>query len=102
MGERDPRLEAIDMKGRRILAAAAVLALAACARGGGEDENTDAAVVADTPNAATLPSDTAGLRPGTVDSAGVGTNPPTAGGQLVDTAAVPGPTDTVAGTPTAP
>ncbi|HEX8695677.1 MAG TPA: hypothetical protein VF746_24900 [Longimicrobium sp.] len=89
------------MKGRRILVAAAVLALAACG-GGDEGENTGEAVVVDTPNAATLPSDTAGLRPGTVDSAGVGTNPPTAGGQLVDTAAVPGPVDTTAGTPTAP
>jgi hypothetical protein len=40
--------------------------------------------------------------PGTVDTQGVGVNPPTAGGQVVDTAAVPGPVDTAAGTATAP
>lgn len=40
--------------------------------------------------------------PGTVDTAGMGVAPPTAGGQLVDTAAAPGPTDTAEGTPAAP
>ena len=87
------------MKSRRALIPIAALVLAAC--GGGSDEKTDAAP-ADTntpPPGSEAPAATA---PGTVDTAGMGTNPPTAGGQLVDTAAAPGPTDTAKGTPTAP
>ncbi|HEV2149916.1 MAG TPA: hypothetical protein VGR37_21135 [Longimicrobiaceae bacterium] len=73
------------MHGRRALVLMAALVLAAC---GGDDGETAA--------------DTQELPPGTVDTAGVGVDTPTAGGQLVDTAAVPGPVDTVEGTPTAP
>ncbi|HEX6371086.1 MAG TPA: hypothetical protein VF006_19365 [Longimicrobium sp.] len=72
---------------RRMLVPLAALLLAAC---GGDDEAAEAAAASDT------------LTTPTVDTAGMGTNPPTAGGQLVDTAAVPGATDTVQGTPTAP
>lgn len=77
------------MKHRHLFIAAAALVLAACG-GGGEETEGAAADPAPAPP------------PGTVDTAGMGVNPPTAGGQLVDTAAVPGPTDTVQGTPTAP
>lgn len=78
------------MNSRRALVAMAALMLAAC--GGGEEEG--AAADADVPP---TPA-------GTVDTAGVGVvaEPPTAGGQVVDTAAVPGPVDTAQGTPTAP
>jgi hypothetical protein len=87
------------MNSRRALVPLAALVLAAC--GGGSDEKTDAAPAATNtpPPGSEAPAATA---PGTVDSAGVGTNPPTAGGALVDTAASPGPTDTVQGTATAP
>jgi hypothetical protein len=88
------------MNGRRRCGAALVL-LAAC---GGQRDT--APVVGDTAAAATTAvpagSDAPLPPPGTVDTQGVGVNPPTAGGQLVDTAAVGGPVDTAAGTPTAP
>lgn len=84
----------------------AALILAAC--GGGEEETADPGAAGtgggDTMSAApaTVPSDTAGLTPGTVDTAGVSAEAPTAGGQVVDTAAVPGAVDTTKGTTTAP
>ena len=82
------------MYGKQALALMAALVVAACGGNDGGVENTG------TPSAA---ADTAlDPPPGTVDSAGVGTNPPTAGGSLVDTAAVPGQVDTAQGTPTAP
>lgn len=80
----------------------AVLLLAGC--GGGDDEGA-AEEATKVEGIGPAPNDSAAAPPapaGTVDTAGVGTNPPTAGGQLVDTAAVPGPTDTVQGTATAP
>lgn len=86
----------------RVLVPVAALMLAAC--GGGDDEgaaaegtatDTTAAATSTTPPPPPAP-------PGTVDTAGMGTNPPTAGGQLVDSAAVPGPVDTAQGTATAP
>lgn len=85
----------------RVLVPFAALMLAAC--GGGEDaEKAAAADTLTTPPPATTAPQAPPAPAGTVDTAGVGTNPPTAGGQLVDSAAVPGPTDTVQGTPTAP
>lgn len=80
----------------------AALMLAACG-GGGDQEGAAAADTVTTPPPNTNPASPAPV--GTVDTAGVGasaTEPPTAGGQLVDTAAVPGPTDTIQGTTTAP
>ena len=78
--------------------------LAAC--GGNAEESTydadQSASRADS-SVSPPPSHPAPVPPaGTVDTAGVGVSPPTAGGQLVDTAAVPGPVDTAKGTPTAP
>lgn len=84
---------------KRSLLILGVSLLAAC---GGSDESADA------PGSAAAPADSAVVDPaplppaGTVDTAGVGVNPPTAGGQLVDTAAVTGPVDTTQGTATAP
>ena len=80
---------------------AALMMAAAC--GGGADE-TGGAEGSDTAGTSTgtTVAPPAPAPPGTVDTAGVGTNPPTAGGQLVDSAAVPGPVDTTAGTTTAP
>jgi len=96
----------MTMKRMRVLVPVAALVLAACGGGGDEENNAGSAGTGggDTMSASseTTPMDTAGLAPGTVDTAGMGTNPPTAGGQLVDTAATPGPTDTTQGTTTAP
>lgn len=93
------------MTRRLLITGTAALVLAACGGGGDEAESAagaQAGVGADTAPTA-LPVDTsAPLPPGTVDTLGTGVNPPTAGGALIDTAAVPGPTDTVAGTPTRP
>lgn len=88
----------------RVLVPMAVLVLAAC--GGGDEgqgaENTHGGA-SDTSMSGTVTTPPPPpAAPGTADTSGMGTNPPTAGGQLVDTAAVPGPTDTVQGTPTAP
>ena len=86
------------MRAMRVLAPAAVVLLAACGGGGnGEDQDGGAAT-----RAGDASADTAALPPGTVDTAGMGVNPPTAGGQIVDTAAFPGPIDTAVGTSTAP
>jgi hypothetical protein len=85
------------MESRRVMVAmAAALVLAACGGGGGEEADAGGGTDTTASPAAPLPP------AGTVDTAGVGTNPPTAGGQLVDTAAVPGPADTTKGTATAP
>ena len=85
------------MKAMRVLAPVAALMLAACGGGGdGEDQDGGAAT-----RAGDASTDTAALPPGTVDTAGVGVSPPTAGGQIVDTAAFPNP-DTAVGTSTAP
>jgi hypothetical protein len=91
------------MNSRRMLVPFAAVLMAAC---GGGDAETEGAAAADSgvtappagSEAPALPANSAGK----VDTAGVGTNPPTAGGQIVDTAAVPGPTDTAQGTQTAP
>jgi hypothetical protein len=89
------------MKRMRVLVPMAVLVLAAC--GGGDDENQAGAADSTTVQAAPVTApEPPPAPPGTVDSAGLGTNPPTAGGALVDTAAVPGAADTVQGTQTAP
>ncbi|HEU4557123.1 MAG TPA: hypothetical protein VFS20_04710 [Longimicrobium sp.] len=93
------------MKSMRVLVPMAVLVLAAC--GGGDDENQAGAGDSATVQAGTpISGDTTAAPPpapaGTVDTAGLGTNPPTAGGALVDTAAVPGLVDTTQGTKTAP
>lgn len=94
------------MKASRVLAMGALLGLAACGGGGGEEQAAPAEDTVATqqpmPTPAEAARDTAGLSPGDVDTAGMGTNPPTAGGQLVDTAAVPGAVDTTRGTTTAP
>lgn len=87
------------MTSRRILVPLAALAFAAC--GGGDDKAAAAASDTLTPP----PPVTTEAPPapaGTADTAGMGTNPPTAGGPVVDSAAVPGPADTLQGTPTAP
>jgi hypothetical protein len=87
----------------RVLVLMVALFLTAC--GGGGDEEDAAAEGYGAESGTVSPPQGTPAPPapaGTVDSAGVGTNPPTAGGSLVDTAAVPGPTDTVQGTPTAP
>jgi hypothetical protein len=77
-----------------------VVVLAAC--GGGDDDSAPAeGLVTDTTSATSVP-EAPPAPPGTVDTAGMGVNPPTAGGQVVDTAAVPGPVDTAQGTATAP
>jgi hypothetical protein len=92
--------ERMRMNGKRWMVPAAALVLAAC--GGGGDEEGGAAPETTTPppgSEAPLPQPT---DTGQVDTAGMGVNPPTAGGQIVDTAAVPGPTDTTQGTATAP
>jgi len=74
----------------RLLVPAAVLMLAAC--GGGEEQDE---VSVDATTVGPAPGDSAGMTtPSAVDTAGVGTNPPTAGGSLVDTAAVPMSPDT--------
>jgi hypothetical protein len=88
------------MMSSRMLVPLATLMLAACG-GGDEAEEAAAADTITTPPPVTTP-EAPPAPAGTVDTAGVGTNPPTAGGQIVDSAAVPGPTDTVQGTPTAP
>ncbi len=80
------------MKSSRALVVMAALMLAAC--GGGEEGADGAAADADVPPTPAGTVDTAGV--------GVGTEPPTAGGQVVDTAAMPGAVDTAQGTPTAP
>jgi hypothetical protein len=85
----------------RMLVPLATLMLAACGGGGDEDAAAERPTT-DTVTATSAVSDAPPAPAGTVDTAGVGTNPPTAGGQLVDSAAVPGPTDTVQGTATAP
>lgn len=91
----------------RLIVPVAVLVLAAGCSKASNGENTDAATENTSgvvgggepdPRADTQQSNS----PGPVDTAGMGTNPPTADGQIVDTAAVPGPTDTAQGTPTAP
>ena len=95
---------------RRLWILGTGLVLAACGGGGEEAEaeagaGTQTGVGADTAAASVPPpivDTSAPLPPGTVDTLGTGVNPPTAGGALIDTAAVPGPTDTVAGTPTRP
>jgi len=84
------------MKRTRVLVPVAALFLAACGGGGGEADTSGAHGAA---GADTTP---APLPPGTVDTVGVGVDPPTAGGALIDTAANPGPTDTAQGTPTRP
>ena len=93
------------MNSRRVMVPVAAMLLAA-ACGGDEAGRTEGAAAADTslvpPPGQTPPMAEEDTTPGKVDTAGVGTEPPTAGGQIVDTAAVPGPTDTVQGTPTAP
>lgn len=78
-----------------MIAALAAGVLSGCGGGADEPPPPEPAPAA---GVDTLPA----TPPGTVDTVGVGTDPPTAGGQLVDTAAVPGPTDTAAGTATAP
>lgn len=92
------------MNGRRALVAAAAMMLAACGGDGGEAGQADGTAVPDTTPSSVQMAPTAedDTTPGKVDTAGVGTNPPTAGGQIVDTASVPGPTDTVHGTRSAP
>lgn len=88
------------MRGKVLIAFAAAM-LAAC--GGGDEGGAAEGGMADTSQMTPAPVDTAPLAPaGTVDTAGMGTNPPTAGGQVVDTAAVPGAVDTAQGTATAP
>jgi hypothetical protein len=90
------------MKIGRSVAVMGVMSLVAC--GGGADESASeadqAAVPADSSLAAPIPAPQPPA--GTVDTAGVGVDPPTAGGQVVDTAAVPGAVDTAQGTQTAP
>ena len=91
------------MKRMRVVVPMAVLALAACGRHEGQAGEAAHGGASDTSmsgTAVTPPPPPA--PPGTADTSGVGTNPPTAGGQIVDTAAVPGPADTVQGTATAP
>ena len=86
---------------KRVLVPLSAIILGACGGGGEEDAAGGGGPATMSPAA----NDSAPAPPapaGTVDTAGVGTNPPTAGGQLVDSAAVPGPTDTVQGTATAP
>lgn len=94
------------MNSRRVLVSvAAVMLMAACGGGDGEGgaEGTASPYTGIAPPAGTdAPATVPGAAPGSVDTAGMGTNPPTAGGQIVDTAAVPGPTDTAQGTTTAP
>ncbi|HEX6037845.1 hypothetical protein [Longimicrobium sp.] len=87
----------------RVLVAFAAAMLAAC--GGGDEGAAEGGAATDTTTTTiTTPSDAdvPPTPPGTADTAGVGTNPPTAGGQIVDTAGVPGPVDTAQGTATAP
>ena len=90
------------MNSKRALVPVAALILAACGGGGEETEGGAGAGPDSVGPAATGTEAPVPTTPGTVDTAGVGANPPTAGGQLVDSAAVPGPTDTAQGTPTAP
>ena len=85
---------------KRMILTLGVMALAAACGNGEPDAEPPPAAAPAQPD--TLPMVAPTPPPGTVDTAGVGVNPPTAGGQVVDTAAVPGPTDTAAGTPTAP
>jgi hypothetical protein len=88
------------MMQKRMLLPVAVLILAAC--GGGDGEGApDEGLLTDTTSATSIP-EAPPAPAGTVDTAGMGVNPPTAGGQVVDTAAVPGPVDTAQGTATAP
>ena len=83
----------------KVLVGIAAVALAACGRGdGGAAEGG----MADTAQMTPPPVEAPHAPSGTVDTAGVGTNQPTAGGQLVDSAATPGPVDTAQGTTTAP
>lgn len=93
------------MISRRVLVAAAAAVLAACG-GGGDEAQGEGTAAGDTslvpPPGQVSPQAEEDTTPGKVDTAGVGTEPPTAGGQIVDTAAVPGPTDTAQGTATAP
>ena len=92
------------MKRSGMLVPVAALVLAACGGGGEEGGNTDPQYSPDTAGAAgTTTGTSTGVSTGQqVDTAGMGVNPPTAGGQVVDTAGAPGPTDTVQGTQTAP
>lgn len=87
------------MKRDRVLAAFAAVALAAC--GGGDGGAAEGDLV-DTAQMTPPPVEAPPAPSGTADTAGVGIDPPTAGGQVVDSAAVPGPVDTAQGTPTAP
>lgn len=82
----------------RVLVAFAAATLAAC--GGGDEGAAEGGAAGDT--TAVAPAEAPPAPAGTVDTAGMGTNPPTAGGQIVDSAAVPGPVDTAQGTATAP
>jgi len=88
------------MNVRRSLLTLGVILLAAC--GSDSDESARPADSLAAPADSTLPAAAPVPPAGTVDTAGVGVSPPTAGGQLVDTGAVPGAVDTTAGTPTAP
>ncbi|HEX8319235.1 hypothetical protein [Longimicrobium sp.] len=89
------------MKRSTIMVPLAALLLAACGGGGDEGSKTDVQGSPDTAGAVgTTTGTSTGLSTGQpVDTAGMGTNPPAAGGQGVDTA---GAADTAQGTPTAP
>ena len=92
------------IKGRMLLAALCVLGLGLGACGGGDEGAAEGGAAEGGAGVAdSMPSETPPLAPSQeVDTAGMGTNPPTGGGQVVGTTGAPGPTDTAQGTATAP